>query len=99
MVVLKQVANVKYGQFVEPGQTLTVGAQILHEGEAEVKLKARGSVDGRTTVSGRLVLAKYNLADTRPDYAAIDVAIKRELRKLFSLLREPQPAGCETSTA
>jgi 3-hydroxyacyl-[acyl-carrier-protein] dehydratase len=97
MVVLKQAANVKYGQFVEPGQTLTVLAEILHAGEAEVKVKARGSVNGRTTVSGRLVLAKYNLADGRPDYEAIDVATKNELRKLFSLLRDPQPVVSETS--
>ncbi len=89
MVLLKQVANVKYGQFVEPGQTLTVTAEILKTGEKETNVKARGTVDGRTTVSGKLVLSRYNLADLRPEHAAIDRATKQELRRTYSLLYQP----------
>jgi 3-hydroxyacyl-[acyl-carrier-protein] dehydratase len=89
MVLLKQAANVKYGQFVEPGQTLTVTAEIVKMGETETKLKARGAVGERTTVSGRLVLARYNLADDR--------ATKAELRKLYALLYPPRSAVSETS--
>ena len=51
MVVLKQAANVKYGQFVEPGQTLIVSAEILSQSERETKLKANGKIDGQLTVS------------------------------------------------
>ena len=63
MVVLKQANNVKYGQFVEPGQTLTVTAELLKRADGEAKLKVYGTVSGRIIVSARLTLACYNLAD------------------------------------
>ena len=98
IVVLKQARNVKYGQFVEPGQTLRVTAEIVKESDKETKLKAWGTVDGQTTVSARLVLAKYNLADTTPTRAEIDRVTKQELRRLFSLIYQPTEAATEKST-
>jgi len=86
MVVLKQANNVKYGQFVEPGQTLMVTAELISQTDDEAKLKAHGSMNGRTAVSGRLVLAKYNLADANPEYQRADALNRKELRKLFSLI-------------
>ena len=86
MVVLKEVNNVKYGQFVEPGQTLTVSAKIFRQDEKETKLKVQGTVEGNVTVSGRIVLARYNLADADPNHAGIDQATRKALRKQFSLL-------------
>lgn len=99
IVVLKQAGNVKYGQFVEPGQTLRVTAEILKDSDRETKLKARGTVDGRATVSARLVMAKYNLADTVPAHAEIDRVTKEELRKSFSLLYQPTEAVTEESAS
>src|SRR3990172_3468006 len=58
MVVLKEASGVKFGQFVEPGQTLEVSAEIVQQNEGETKLKAQGMVDGHGTVSARLVLAR-----------------------------------------
>ena len=89
MVVLREAANLKYGQFVEPGQTLKVEAEIAKSTENETRLKARGTVDGQVTVSARLLLARYNLADTDPELEEIDEAIKRALRKSFALLYQP----------
>ena len=97
MVVLKQARNVKYGHFVEPGQTLRVTAEIVKDSDKETKLKTLGTVDGRTTVSARLVLAKYNLADTTPAHAEIDRVTTDESRKLFSLLYQPTQAVSEKS--
>lgn len=99
MVVLRQAANVKYGRFVEPGQTLTVSAEIVRQSETETKLKAKGTVDGQVTVSARLTLARYNLADTDPRRERIDRATKQELRKMFSLLYQPPVAAAESSTS
>jgi hypothetical protein len=56
--------------------------------DGETKLKAQGTVDGEPAVSGRLVLAHYNLADTNPNWAPTDLATKKEMRKLFALLWE-----------
>ena len=86
MVVLKQVANVKYGQFVEPGQTLTVAAEIIRQTQRETKLKARGTVQDRLTVAGRLTIERYNLADTCPSHKSTDDQLKKEMRELFGLL-------------
>jgi 3-hydroxyacyl-[acyl-carrier-protein] dehydratase len=91
IVVLKQATNVKYGQFVEPGQTLTVTAEILSQTEQETKLKAQGSVDGRTIVSARLVLARYNLANTNPLEDSVDESIRQDMRHQFTLLYQPGP--------
>jgi len=93
MVVLRQAANVKYGQFVEPGQTLTVTAEVLSQTERETKLKAFGRINGQLTVSARLVLQRYNLADTHPARAHSDRVIKREMRALLSLLYRPGAAA------
>ena len=95
MVLLKRARNVKYGQFVKPGQTLTVTAEITDHKHSETKLKALGTVDGKATVSGRLVLARYNLADSKPDHARIDAAIREQLRYMYSLLREPDAVAPE----
>lgn len=97
MVVLKQANNVKYGQFVEPGQILTVTAEILSQTEDETKLKAQGSVDGRTTVSARLVLSRYNLANSDPTDAGIDEDIRQEMRSLLTVLFQPGPPVVPTS--
>jgi 3-hydroxyacyl-[acyl-carrier-protein] dehydratase len=86
MVVLKQACNVKYAQFVEPGQTLSVTAEIIKIDDGEVNLKAYGTVHGRIILSARLTLACYNLADTAPQYKATDEATRRDLRNQWALL-------------
>jgi 3-hydroxyacyl-[acyl-carrier-protein] dehydratase len=97
MVVLKQARNVKYGQFVEPGQTLTVTAELLKLGEGEAKLKVYGTMGGRIIVSARLTLACYNLADARPQHATTDAATRRDLRKQYALLHQ-RPADIPASS-
>jgi 3-hydroxyacyl-[acyl-carrier-protein] dehydratase len=93
MVVLKQAANVKYGQFVEPGQTLIVSAEILSQSDRETKLKANGKIDGQLTVSARLVLERFNLAERSSTQGETDVSLKRELREQFRLLYRPGDAA------
>src|SRR5512135_3254126 len=50
MVVLQEARNATYGQFVQPGQTLEVSAEIIDHGERETKLKAQGQMDGQVTL-------------------------------------------------
>jgi 3-hydroxyacyl-[acyl-carrier-protein] dehydratase len=90
MVVLRQANNVKYAQFVEPGQTLAVTAEIIKSGERETKLKVYGTVNGRIIVNGRLTLAQYNLADLNPLHEPTDTATRQNLRKQFVLLYPPR---------
>jgi 3-hydroxyacyl-[acyl-carrier-protein] dehydratase len=91
MILLKHAGNVKYGQFVEPGQMLTVTAEIVSQSATETKVKAQGTVDGRTTVSGRLVLERYNLADRNPSDVVADETVLQEMRSLFAVLYQPGP--------
>ncbi len=88
-VILKEARNVKYGNFVEPGQTLTITAEIAGQDEHEVKIKAQGAVDGKQAVSARLVLARYNLAETDASRALADQVVKQKLRELLALLYRP----------
>jgi 3-hydroxyacyl-[acyl-carrier-protein] dehydratase len=88
-VVLKEARNVKYGNFVEPGQTLTITAEILGQDEREVKVKAQGAVDGKQAVSARLVLDRYNLADADPERAIADQVVVQKMRELLALLYRP----------
>jgi len=88
-VILKEARNIKYGNFVEPGQTLTITAEIVGQDEREVKIKAQGAVDGKQAVSGRLVLARYNLAEADPQRASADQVVIQKLRELLALLYRP----------
>ncbi len=97
IVVLKEARNVKYGQFVEPGQTLRIEAKIISQTDNETKLKTQGTVDGQMTVSARLVLERYNLADSRPNRATTDDLVKQEMRELFDLLWRPNGEDGESS--
>jgi 3-hydroxyacyl-[acyl-carrier-protein] dehydratase len=98
MVVLRQANNVKYTQFVEPGQTLVVTADVIESGENETKLKACGKVDGRIIVNARLTLAQYNLADLNPEHEPTDAATKLELRNHLALLYQARVGISATTT-
>jgi 3-hydroxyacyl-[acyl-carrier-protein] dehydratase len=89
IVVLREARNVKYSNFVAPGQTLTVTAEIVSQDERFTKLKAQGTVDGEVQLSGRLTLERYNLVDEGLGTTADDDRVRRELRRLFALLFRP----------
>ncbi len=86
IVVLRQAKNVKYGDFVEPGRVLTVTAEVISQDETTTKVKASGTVGERTSLTARLVLERYNMADRRPYGDAIDARVRSEMRKLWALL-------------
>ncbi|MCE9629917.1 MAG: beta-hydroxyacyl-ACP dehydratase [Planctomycetia bacterium] len=86
MVVLRAARNVKYGDFVEPGRVLTVTAEILSQDDNTTTIKASGKVGERTSLTARLVLERYNMADRVPHGAALDVRVRSEMRKLWALL-------------
>ena len=56
LVTLKQAKNVKFADFVQPGQTLEIEASLFKQDENIYTLKASGSKGGKIAVSGRLVL-------------------------------------------
>lgn len=86
MVVLKEAKRVRFGQFVEPGQILQVRAEIIHQDNRFTELKVEGTVNGKSTVSARIVMERYNLADADPNCAALDASVKKDLRKFLNIL-------------
>lgn len=90
IVVLRSAKNVKYGDFVEPGRVLTVTAEVLSQDETTTKIKASGTVSSaageRTSLTARLVLERYNLADRQPYGEAVDARVRTEMRKLWAIL-------------
>jgi len=93
IVVLREARNVKYGDFVEPGKVLTVTAEIQSQDGPFTKVKASGSVGDRTSLTARLILERYNMADRVPYGDAVDARVRAEMRKLWSLLRPARPTG------
>lgn len=86
LVLLSAANNIKFGQFVEPGQTLHVRSEILEHKPGETKLSVHGEVGGRLAAKGRIVLTSSNLGDTHPVRALDDEENITHLRKIFSLI-------------
>lgn len=92
VVILKEARNIKYADFVTPGQELVVTAEILKQDESTTTLKVQATVEGRVAVTGRLVLERYNLAERHPSRAATDPYLRNKMRQVLSrLLPPPEP--------
>lgn len=95
MVVLREVRNIRYADFVTPGQLLVVQATIQKRDGNKTWLRAQGTVDDRVAVGARLILESYNLADQDPRELTADAYAIKHLRKAFATLgyKTPQVAG------
>lgn len=86
IIRLKEAKNIKYADFVPPGQTLSVTVSLVQQDDRLATLKAQGQIQDRTTLSGRLVLERYNLADRDPEKCAIDQELKQYFRRAQQVL-------------
>jgi 3-hydroxyacyl-[acyl-carrier-protein] dehydratase len=86
IVVLKEARNIKYADFVVPGQCLTVTADLIKKDARYAEFKTQGMVETRVCVSARLTLERYNQVETNPEEAEMDAYNKIKMRKLFALL-------------
>lgn len=95
IISLREARNIKYADFVQPGQTLEVNVAIIKKDDQLATMKVEGFVNGRQAVSGRLVLARYNLADTDPDQKPIDELLIKHFRRIeqFTNLRRDNTAA------
>jgi 3-hydroxyacyl-[acyl-carrier-protein] dehydratase len=99
MVTLKEARNIRFADFVEPGNVLTVTSEIVSIEARDVHVKARGTLAGRAAVSGKLILERYNLADTRPDLSPTDVYLRRHLKGQLALVHRPSSEGSAAGPA
>lgn len=92
-ILLKEARNVKYAEFVQPGETLVVHAELLELEESLATLKARGMVGDKAAVSGKLVLERFNVSDRLPQRAAWDDYARMKMRQHLEMLYRRNHSG------
>jgi 3-hydroxyacyl-[acyl-carrier-protein] dehydratase len=88
MAVLKEARNVKYGQFVAPGNSLRVEVEYLKPTETGACFKAAGFVRDQQALSARLEISYFNLADKQPELAALDKVLVEHNKTRWSVLQQ-----------
>jgi 3-hydroxyacyl-[acyl-carrier-protein] dehydratase len=92
-ILLKEARNVKYADFVRPGETLVVHAELLKMEESLATLKTMGMVKGEPAVSGKLVLERFNASDRLPQRAAWDDHARMKMRQHLEMLYRRNHSG------
>ena len=94
VISLKEAKNIKYADFVAPGQSLEVTVSMLKKDDRLATFKIDGQIGDRQTLSGRIVLQRYNLVDRDPALRDTDEKIIRYFRRAQKLIL---PAALTTS--
>ncbi len=84
--VLKEARNVKYGNFVAPGNSLRVEVDFMKQTEAGATFKAAGTVNGTSAVAARIEIAYFNLGDKQPALAELDARLIEHHRRRWALI-------------
>jgi 3-hydroxyacyl-[acyl-carrier-protein] dehydratase len=92
IAVLKEARNVKYGNFVAPGNFLRVEVELIKETPEGASFKGSGSVNGSTAVAARIEMAYFNLSDKQPALGELDARLIEHHRRRWSLVA-PREAG------
>lgn len=89
IIVLKEVKMVRFGHFVAPGRQLRLTCEWTDDDGRLTTFKARGDLDGQTSVSGRVVLERFNLAERHPHYARQDRRLRAHHKRAFEVVTDP----------
>ena len=90
VIVLATARNVRYANFVQPGNIMRCEVEAIEIGPDAAKFKGTGMVGDKTTVSAKLELKCFNLADRHSYLADADKAIIAQLRQRFKLAGGPE---------
>ena len=76
VIVLREVKNVKYGTFMQPGRRMDVAIEMLKQDGDTATFRGGGTDDsGQQTISVQFTLHGYSLADRGPAGAAADAKL------------------------
>ncbi len=92
IAVLKEARNVKYGQFVAPGDQLRIEAELLKPTEAGATFKITGMVGQKQSIAARIEIAYFNLASRDPAMAAVDARLQEHTRARWNVLKQASPS-------
>lgn len=84
LVLLREAKNVKFADFMQPGDTLNVESEIIKQDDSRFLLKASGRKGDSTAVSGRLVLECQSNAKGQP--AIVDRLAAQHVKQLTEQL-------------
>ncbi|MBI3822147.1 MAG: hydroxymyristoyl-ACP dehydratase [Planctomycetes bacterium] len=89
VIVLRDARNVKYGTFMQPGNsmTITVEAAEYSPDTPTAVFKGKAELQGATTVAAKFTVARYNLRDRNPALKDADDRIVAQLRSHYRILR------------
>jgi 3-hydroxyacyl-[acyl-carrier-protein] dehydratase len=89
VIVLRDARNVKYGNFMQPGNSMiiTVEATEYTPGAPTAIFKGKAEAGGAATVSAKFTVGRYNLRERDPALAAVDERIIAALRSHYRILR------------
>jgi 3-hydroxyacyl-[acyl-carrier-protein] dehydratase len=90
VIVLATARNVRYANFVQPGNIMRCEVEAVEIGPDAAKFKGIGMVGDKTTVSAKLDLKCFNLADRHSYLADADKAIIAQLKARFKLVGGPE---------
>lgn len=88
VVVLREVRNIKYGNFMEPGKQLVVQVEMQERQGDRVTFRGKGESEGQSTVNARFTLASYNLRDRGAVLQHNDDQLIEHLRRRAALLQQ-----------
>ncbi len=89
VIVLREARNVKYGNFMQPGNSMiiTVEAADYSAANPAAVFKGKAEMAGTTTVAAKLTVTRYNLRDRNPALRDADDRIVAQLRGHYRNLR------------
>lgn len=90
VITLKEAKNIKYADFVAPGKQLRIEVTQVKKEDRLATFKIAGAMQDQASLSGRIVLERYNLADSDPALADIDARLRAYFRKWQSAILRPE---------
>jgi 3-hydroxyacyl-[acyl-carrier-protein] dehydratase len=87
VITLREVRGIKYGTFMEPGRQMTITVELVERTKHAATFKGKGETEGQATVTGKLTLATYNLAERDPTLKTVDERIVAHWREHYRLLQ------------
>lgn len=86
LVLLKEVKSVRYGKFVQPGQTLRIEASITGREDNLTYVKSEGVMEGKTTLRALLVLESSRVVDKYSGRSFADDKLIVRLKENLALI-------------
>ncbi len=85
-IALSEVSNVKFGQFVKPGDLLNIQADLVSQDEDQSEFQASATLNGKAAIRVRFRLRKRKLKGSNETWGKSDDEIREIYRDYFNLI-------------